>query len=1534
MGRAMTPREPRWPGPALLVPIGVEALPVTGNTSRGAWSWSPPNYGFLAAMLRVDAAPFTSGPPSPPGLQDKFRGVILHWALPDGLTAGREPEPAVTPDGVVAYPAVPNRWLVSRKMPAQGQWTSRAWIVASDYLGAPNGAPWPPDAQNYRTLGTFWPVDQWPGEAAVGPRQVTPPLTAVGPGDPGYAAFVPNVPNVFSFADELAAGSGPISYSVVGWYSDSRRDPLYGAADFGDDGWQTPDQWRSLMARLGWSVGGEQQLRDAMDAARAWAAARGYPVGDRPHAQLPARTLCHGTVQGVPWAGPDGVAASGVPTVIAELPSYVRPRIAVAHTGVDALAALIGDAERERGGDPERVRALTEILTAFQLDLLPKLDAPDGTAQLAAALQQSWFSSRSGGTVWEVVATPDAEAPAGDSVPPLTDEQRRLLTALNRVQADLDQRERSLASMQWELYALWWKGHRARRFLPPPEPLLEQIRQARTVAESGISDALATHSGLRAARDQAAEQLRALLDGAVLVAGAGQPFWAPSDPVIMVSGVHRGHRHGADGRFTADGTLLCRFTGQTVDGLAIPLDGSAVRVGTADLPPPAWPVADLPWETSDLLAEAFFLDVDDAPVIAVVAARKGGVPDSWSLLRAVRTEQTLIWNPALYPVIDHRAVSRQAWLTFATAAGAAPSPVAMTFYRPPWSPLYLDWAFDFYPGCPSQRDALANWELPGQGGDAEPLAELGYRWRGAEPPSEAIVRPLAGRTVLTAQITDVIARRLRRLIADHADDPAVGDNVWALNAALDYLQHADLLSQAATGFTMLFRERAPEASLMPADGSLDPFLDPPGGPSLTPDSTPRPPMPETKDPFSFRPIRNGHLRLTRLWAVDAFGQVFKIIEGNAAALPRGARPVLGGDLTTAGDGSLAELKPRISQHARIILQLLSAISDDVPVGIGSDASPVCGWIIASPLDRALLIYAADGRLEGSLLEGPDRALWSTAPDRHVPSGGTGSPGGIGNAHLRSMVTALLDRPDSAAALRGLLALINEAGWSIDPADAWDDEGIPALQGYPLALVRARLSLGPYGRPDADQAWDLTGDHSTAGFDAVRFPVQLGCTEFLDDGLVGYFLSDDYRQINTVYDAGESGYVARRRPHVSLDGSARPLLTLLMDPRAEASVISGILPVLRVTVPAWCTLGALARMAVTLRTGPVLTGPADVAMPLPAVSRGAWSWLQHQAADRVADHSPVTDADATAGLPTHPATVREGWLRLDPGAGPTVLDYTVTPPAIVPGTGPEQVSGVLAQISAYNGSGHAVRCDELTFTVPVGYGSQDLTADPRTVVAVPPGHDWTFAHRGDGVFTARPAAPGQAIEAGRTLTFGLSGIRPNPVAGRVVLRVAEAAGQVRTTTVAITKVPQTEPTRLTYTVEPQAVPAGHDATLHVTACNATGHAVRSDQIVVTLPAGTGPAALTEWPERVDGSVTAPGGWTVSRDGAAAFVIDPVSAPGLLPPGAAITLRLDGVAVGGAGAAVLSVRENTAREALAAALVVEKVGDRMQQGGKVR
>lgn len=188
-------------------------------------------------------------------------GVHLHWALPDGLTIGTHPENA-TGDRQLTFPAAPNRWIVQRRYQGIGQ---RAWLIESDFLYAP--AYWLDDDQTKADLKRHlvaYPVpvaemgeppfrymgrqtELKAGVAATAPGDYLAPyldglqkrgidisdypsqLTAIGYGEPTFAAFYPNSQSVFGLHDPDFGGVDPpdgLWYEVYGCYETLGDDPL------------------------------------------------------------------------------------------------------------------------------------------------------------------------------------------------------------------------------------------------------------------------------------------------------------------------------------------------------------------------------------------------------------------------------------------------------------------------------------------------------------------------------------------------------------------------------------------------------------------------------------------------------------------------------------------------------------------------------------------------------------------------------------------------------------------------------------------------------------------------------------------------------------------------------------------------------------------------------------------------------------------------------------------------------------------------------------------------------------------------------------------------------------------------------------------------------------------------------------------------------------------------------------------------------------------------------------------------------------
>ena len=139
--------------------------------------------------------------------------------------------------------------------------------------------------------------------------------------------------------------------------------------------------------------------------------------------------------------------------------------------------------------------------------------------------------------------------------------------------------------------------------------------------------------------------------------------------------------------------------------------------------------------------------------------------------------------------------------------------------------------------------------------------------------------------------------------------------------------------------------------------------------------------------------------------------------------------------------------------------------------------------------------------------------------------------------------------------------------------------------------------------------------------------------------------------------------------------------------------------------------------------------------------------------------------------------------------PTLLSYSVTPDAVSYTEDPSAPSTVELMIAVNNSTGQNVDCSRLVFTLPVGTGAGDLTADPSAINAVPAlGTSWSIQSDGTGNFIALPQAPVTGLNAGDSIAFSLSGIQVNDWAGLVEITIREETNAPRQTQLGVSKVP--------------------------------------------------------------------------------------------------------------------------------------------------
>ena len=130
-------------------------------------------------------------------------------------------------------------------------------------------------------------------------------------------------------------------------------------------------------------------------------------------------------------------------------------------------------------------------------------------------------------------------------------------------------------------------------------------------------------------------------------------------------------------------------------------------------------------------------------------------------------------------------------------------------------------------------------------------------------------------------------------------------------------------------------------------------------------------------------------------------------------------------------------------------------------------------------------------------------------------------------------------------------------------------------------------------------------------------MRIGDFRQLGDGLVGFW-QETADGLDITFNAPLSDPIDDPHIRTHADGEITVLqspgspahtLTMLVDPRGAVHATCGVLPVKTIDIPAEQYTDALGRIEVTFTTGPILSSPHDVEVPLPTEQEHTWSWVE-------------------------------------------------------------------------------------------------------------------------------------------------------------------------------------------------------------------------------------------------------------------------------------------------------------------------------------
>ncbi|MGI8758655.1 MAG: hypothetical protein ACR2K0_05060 [Acidimicrobiales bacterium] len=715
------------------------------------------------------------------------------------------------------------------------------------------------------------------------------------------------------------------------------------------------------------------------------------------------------------------------------------------------------------------------------------------------------------------------------------------------------------------------------------------------------------------------------------VSRPGPRYWQPSDPVLVLRGAGRTLRHGNDGRFEPGGTVACRLTGQSISAIDGVIDGSDVvaPLGHGGIPP----------ECDELLEEAALTDPSAITVTAAIAT-SGTRPAVGLSMAAVeaRLEAETTLNRSIRAQVGELADLA----SFSLQHGVIASPLASKEWTQPWIPLYLEWEAELH-----SSDRMEGWTLGEIDLDAP-----------ANRPATTM-RPFAGRAHLAGAATKALANTMDRFLDREARLDLHGRGLLTRSQESDLanlagtLRTADISVAALAGVTEQLIGFDPEAlhEGMPAPTAVPTF------------------------------VRGGAINITKLRLVDAFGQ-FLDLTSQLSKLELADAYV---DVALPARAAL--LTPRFTCPTRLRFRFLDATDDRREARVDETTpvaarNPIAGYLLPDHADDAVEVFGPDGNPLGQLFHrGVGRSVtWEGPPGLDGPTATGPVPSGA-TAHLARLTDAMIRRdvadPTGESPLAALLRIVDTTTWTIDPFGSTGTEHTSVLLGRPIAVVRASIGFDVIDEPAVSElpaAAQAARAAELATCVDRAVDVRLGSLTRFDDGLLGFFLDDDYSTLYPVHASvrsaalpvgthqgflgsveeakafGEtlgaepivSGFVGPESTVKLRPGQTR-MVTLLLLPGHGVHATAGIVPRKKLELARSWVGEPLGRIVPSFRFGPVLVDPKSIRMPPISALGPAQEW-SHRDTPASWRNDPIAAASDLARLPDSPAQAQEGWVR--------------------------------------------------------------------------------------------------------------------------------------------------------------------------------------------------------------------------------------------------------------------------------------------------
>lgn len=495
----------------IIIPILIEAY-ASGEIRPSQYDvpMINPNYKTVLAKSVL-------GSQNTPSVNEKMepleKGIHLHFILPDAFTHSKDGE---------EFPCVPNRFIVTRiwKENDTNKLKTKCTVVESDFISLESEynksitIPFFNDSngkKKWRYLGRNYPASDITSKNKN--AEYLEKLTAVGAGDPVFAAYYPSCRSVFGYHDELLDLSigklTKLTYFVMGYFSDKAFDPFSHV--------RSPSEFDEVLNSLKLSVDLENQACN--------------------------NAVFYGAIECIEW--------EGFEKDYSKIPKG-KVDIVFANNSVEALSKTIKNTLDGKYKITER------MISALQYELYEEIEKIDGNFVVDDQIHYNMFSrldSSDENPYITISQNIDIES---------KDEWGKTFSDLKKSGNYIGKLKHQLVSVRnklftlWEQYILLYESEgdetetypTKQEFYNEIEGAIEEIKKIQgEIIDKG-----------KIYQQQFDVFKSSLPYGIDCKKGGNEPFFAVKDPVILMSGkgINRNFAFGEDGRFTSNGTLLCQ----------------------------------------------------------------------------------------------------------------------------------------------------------------------------------------------------------------------------------------------------------------------------------------------------------------------------------------------------------------------------------------------------------------------------------------------------------------------------------------------------------------------------------------------------------------------------------------------------------------------------------------------------------------------------------------------------------------------------------------------------------------------------------------------------------------------------------------------------------------------------------------------------------------------------------------------------------------------------------------------------------------